>query len=419
MTSPGNSTPATAPAFRQFLGTLYEKDFRRLFASLVRSIRDFDIAEDLLHEAFIAANRQWPVEGIPKNPQAWLIEVAKHKGLDRLRREKRFDPLIEEHLESEAAQYEPEYAGEGIEDDRLRLIFTCCHPALERQVQVALTLREVCGLTTEAIASAFLVQTSTMAQRLVRGKAKIRTAGIPYVIPEGPDLPERLDAVLTVVYLVYNEGYRASSGTELGHVELAEEAIRLGRLLVQLLPDSEALGLLALMLFNEARRPARTNADGDIVLLEDQDRALWRRDYMEEGIRHLERAFATGPAGTYMLQAAISAQHALAASVAATNWPRIVSLYDALLQLTGSPVVALNRAVAVAMHEGPGAGLVLIGALLAEPALAAYHPVYAAHAELSRRAGDHQAARASYLKALELVQQLPERRFLERRLASL
>jgi RNA polymerase sigma-70 factor, ECF subfamily len=419
MTSSGTSAPITAPAFKQYLGTLYEKDFRRLFASLVRSIRDFDVAEDLLHEAFIAANRQWPIEGIPKNPQAWLIQVAKHKGLDRLRREKRFDPLDEEHLESEAAQYEPEYAGEDIEDDRLRLIFTCCHPALERQVQVALTLREVCGLSTEAIASAFLVQTPTMAQRLVRGKAKIKTAGIPYVIPEGPDLPERLDAVLTVVYLVYNEGYRASSGEQLGQVELAEEAIRLGRLLVQLLPDGEALGLLALMLLNESRRPARTNAGGDIVLLEDQDRALWRRDYIEEGLRYLERAFATGPAGTYMLQAAISAQHALAASVAGTDWPRIVALYDALLRLTGSPVVALNRAVAVAMHEGPAAGLALIGQLLTEPALAAYHPVYSAHAELCRRAGDHAAARTSYMKALQLVQQLPERRFLEKRLASL
>jgi RNA polymerase sigma-70 factor (ECF subfamily) len=409
----------SAPAFKQYLGTLYEKDFRRLFASLVRSIRDFDVAEDLLHEAFIAANKQWPVEGIPKNPQAWLIQVAKHKGLDRLRREKRFDPLDEEHLESEAAQYEPDYAGEDIEDDRLRLIFTCCHPALERQVQVALTLREVCGLTTEAIASAFLVQTPTMAQRLVRGKAKIKTAGIPYVIPEGPDLPERLDAVLTVVYLVYNEGYRASSGERLGDVELAEEAIRLGRLLVELLPDGEALGLLALMLLNESRRPARTNADGDLVLLEDQDRSLWRRDYIDEGIGHLERAFAGGAAGSYMLQAAISAQHALAANVAETAWPRIVSLYDALLQLTGSPVVALNRAVAVAMHEGPQAGLGLIGELLNDAALAAYHPVYSAHAELSRRAGDHGAARLSYLKALELVQQAPERRFLERRLASL
>jgi len=425
MTVPENSNQAPppvsapAPAFKQYLGTLYEKDFRKLFASLVRSIRDFDVAEDLLHEAFIAANRQWPVEGIPKNPQAWLIQVAKHKGLDRLRREKRFDPLDEEHLESEAAQYEPEYAGEDIEDDRLRLIFTCCHPALERQVQVALTLREVCGLSTEAIASAFLVQTPTMAQRLVRGKAKIKTAGIPYVIPEGPDLPERLDAVLTVVYLVYNEGYRASSGYELGQVELAEEAIRLGRLLVQLLPDGEALGLLALMLLNESRRPARTNAGGDIVLLEDQDRALWRRDYIDDGVRHLEQAFATGPAGTYMLQAAISAQHALATSVSGTDWARIVALYDALLQLTGSPVVALNRAVAVAMHQGAEAGLALIGKLLTEPALAAYHPVYSAHAELSRRAGDHAAARTSYLKALELVQQLPERRFLEKRLASL
>lgn len=423
MTEKGNSTPtptpAPSPAFKQFLGTLYEKDFRRLFASLVRSLRDFDVAEDLLHEAFIAASKQWPVEGIPKNPQAWLIQVAKHKGLDRLRREKRFDPLDEEHLASDAVQYVPDYAGDDIEDDRLRLIFTCCHPALDRQVQVALTLREVCGLSTEAIASAFLVQTPTMAQRLVRGKAKIKTAGIPYVVPEGPDLPERLEAVLTVVYLVYNEGYRASSGEQLGQVELAEEAIRLCRLLVQLLPDVEVLGLLALMLLNESRRPARTDAAGDLVLLEDQDRRLWRRSYIDEGMACLEQAFARGAVGSYTLQAAISAQHALAQSVADTNWPRIVSLYDALLDLTASPVVALNRAVAVAMHEGPAAGLALVTTLLEDPALATYHPAYSAHAELSRRAGDREAARAAYQKALQLVQQAPERRFLERRLASL
>ncbi|HEY0962989.1 MAG TPA: RNA polymerase sigma factor [Pseudomonadales bacterium] len=427
MTEKGHSTqtpaavtsPGTAPAFKQYLGTLYEKEFRRLFASLVRSLRDFDIAEDLLHEAFIAASKQWPVEGIPKNPQAWLIQVAKHKGLDRLRREKRFDPLDDEHLESEAAQYEPDYSGDDIEDDRLRLVFTCCHPALDRQVQVALTLREVCGLSTEAIASAFLVQTPAMAQRLVRGKAKIKTAGIPYVVPEGPELQERLDAVLAVVYLVYNEGYRASSGESLGDVELAEEAIRLGRLLVQLLPETEALGLLALMLLNESRRPARTTAAGDLVLLEDQDRQLWRRDYIEEGLHHLERAFANGGVGSYTLQAAISAQHALAADVSDTNWSRIVTLYDALFQLTRSPVVALNRAVAVAMRDGPEAGLALLAALLDEPALAAYHPIYSAHAELSRRAGRREAARASYEKALQLVQQAPERRFLEQRLASL
>ncbi|MGV3591155.1 MAG: RNA polymerase sigma factor [Gammaproteobacteria bacterium] len=417
----GNSTQtaASAPAFRQYLGTLYEKDFRKLFASLVRTLRDFDVAEDLLHEAFIAASKQWPVEGIPKNPQAWLIQVAKHKGLDRLRREKRFDPLDDEHLESEAARYEPEYANDDIEDDRLRLIFTCCHPALDRQVQVALTLREVCGLSTEAIASAFLVQTPTMAQRLVRGKAKIKTAGIPYVVPEGPELNERLDAVLAVVYLVYNEGYRASSGERLGDVELAEEAIRLCRLLVQLLPESEVPGLLALMLLNESRRPARTTAAGDLVLLEDQDRRLWRRDYIDEGFRHLEQAFTKGSVGSYTLQAAISAQHALAPDVAATNWPQIVALYDALLELTRSPVVALNRAVAVAMRDGPEAGIALIDVLLAEPALAGYHPVYSAHAELNRRAGRIEAARSSYHKALQLVQQAPERRFLEQRLASL
>jgi RNA polymerase sigma-70 factor (ECF subfamily) len=405
--------------FKQWLGSLYQKDFRRLFATLVRVLGDFDSAEDLLQEAFITASNKWPVDGIPANPQAWLIAVARHKALDRYRREKRFEALDEHHLEADAVQYQPDYAEESIEDDRLRLIFTCCHPALDRQVQIALTLREVCGLGTEAIASAFLVQTSTMAQRLVRGKAKIKTAGIPYVVPEAPQLPERLEAVLAVIYLVYNEGYKASSGSELGHVELAEEAIRLARLLVQLLPDSETLGLLALMLLNEARRPARTSAEGELVLLEDQDRSLWRDDYIKEGRQLLAAAFARGRIGPYTLQAAISAVHAQAASVATTDWAQIVQLYDLLLRITESPVVALNRAVALALRDGPEAGLVLIEELLREPALLAYHPAWAAHADLCRRAGRSEQARTSYRKALQLVQQEPERRFLERRLASL
>jgi len=405
--------------FKQFLGRLYERDFRRLYATLVRHLHDFDLAEDLLQEAFIAASRQWPEQGIPNNTGAWLIQVAKHKALDRFRRESRFEALEDEHLESAALAHEPELLAEGIEDDRLRLIFTCCHPALDRKVQVALTLREVCGLSTEAIASAFLVEVATLAQRLVRGKTKIRTAGIPYAVPEGPELPERLDAVLTVIYLVYNEGYRASSGSQLGQPELAEEAIRLCRLLLQLLPEGEVHGLLALMLLNESRRPARTNAAGDLVLLEEQDRSLWRQDYIVEGRQQLERALATRSIGSHTLQAAIAAVHADAPSVEQTDWAQIVALYDVLWQSTASPVVALNRVVALAMRDGPESGLVALAPLREESALSNYHPLYAAHAELSRRAGDHDGARASYLRALALVQQEPERRHLEQRLASL
>jgi RNA polymerase sigma-70 factor (ECF subfamily) len=408
--------------FSQLLGRIHEKEFRRMFATLVRHLKDFDLAEDMLQEAFVAASEQWPEQGIPKNPQAWLITVARHKAMDRFRRQRRFEPLEDEHLEhAEAARYEPEFGADdnSIEDDRLRLIFTCCHPALDLQVQVALTLREVCGLTTEAIASAFLVQPTTMAQRLVRGKAKIRTAGIPFVIPEAPQLPERLDAVLTVIYLVYNEGYRASSGETLGKIELAEEGIRLGRLVVQLLPASETRGLLALMLLNEARRPARTTPGGELVLLEDQDRSLWRQDYIAEGRQLLEAAFAGNGYGPYTLQAAIAAVHADAAHMEQTDWTQIVLLYDLLLRLTDSPVVALNRAVALAMRDGPEVGLTALATLRKEGALANYHPLHSAHAELSRRAGDPAAARASYEKALQLVQQEPERRFLEQRLASL
>lgn len=410
---------APNPAFTQYLAQLYARDFRRLYATLVKLLKDFDLAEDLLQDAFIAASRQWSEQGIPKNPQAWLIQVAKHKAMDRYRRERRFEPLDDVHLESDALVHQPDPLPEEIEDDRLRLIFTCCHPALDPQVRIALTLREVCGLTTEAIASAFLVQPTTLAQRLVRGKAKIRTAGIPYIVPEGPELPERLDAVLTVIYLVYNEGYRASSGPQLGQVELAEEAIRLCRLLVQLLPQGEAFGLLALMLLNEARRPARTTAAGDLVLLEDQDRGLWRQEYIKEGKMLLDQAFATRQSGPYTLQAAISAVHADAPTVAATDWRQIVALYDLLLQLTASPVVALNRAVAVAMRDGPAAGLALLATLQQEPALQNYHPLHAAHAELCRRAGDPATAAVSYRRALALVQQEPERRHLEQRLASL
>lgn len=401
------------------LERLYREDFRRLFATVVRLEKDFDLAEDMLQEAFATASEKWPEQGLPGNPRAWLISVAHHKALDRFRRERRFEALDESHLQLDAALHEPDYDDAAIEDDRLRLIFTCCHPALERQIQVALTLREVCGLPTEAIASAFLVQTTAMAQRLVRGKAKIRTAGIPYIVPAAADLPERLDAVLTVIYLVYNEGYRASSGAQLLAPELADEAIRLARLLAQLLPDGEVLGLLALMLCNEARRPARVDAAGELVLLEDQDRSLWRQDLIAEGQQLLEQVLAAGRVGSYTLQAAISATHASAVSVAQTDWSRIVTLYDHLLTLTASPVVALNRAVAVSMRDGPAAGLALLHELAGDKLLQQYHPLHVAMAELSRRNGDAAAARAAYERALQLVQQEPEQRHLQRRLASL
>ena len=401
------------------LEAIYKQEFRRLFATVVRLIGDFDLAEEMLQEAFLLASQKWAQEGIPANPRAWLVSVARHKALDQFRRQRRFTPLEDAHLELEAARHEPDFDSDDIEDDRLRLIFTCCHPALDMQVRVALTLREVCGLATDAIASAFLVQTPTMAQRLVRGKAKIRTAGIPYVVPQQAELAERLEAVLSVIYLVYNEGYRTSSGTVLNAPELADEAIRLGRLLVELLPESESLGLLALMLLNEARRPARSSAAGELILLEDQDRSLWRTDWIEEGQALLQRALETGTVGPYGLQAAISAQHCRASSVANTDWTRIVSLYDALLELTASPVVALNRAVALSMQAGPEAALEQLRSLAGNKLLLNYYPLHVAHAELSRRAGDLDAARSAYQRALQLVQQEPERRHLRKRLASL
>jgi len=402
------------------LSQIYQQDSRRLYATLVRLLGSFDLAEDMLQEAFIAAAEQWPEQGIPANTSAWLITVARNKGLDRLRRNKKHEPLEDELLETEPSlHYEQEHTDPGIEDDRLRLIFTCCHPALDRQVQLALTLREVCGLTTEAIASAFLLQPATLAQRIVRGKNKIRTAGIPYVIPEADQLDERLDAVLAVIYLMYNEGYHASSGQHLNRPELSAEAIRLGRLLVTLLPAAECYGLLALMLLNEARRLARSDDDGELVLLEHQDRSLWNQDYIREGVAALDRAFSKPDFGSYSLQAAIAAVHSEAGSVAATDWTQIVYLYDRLLQLTESPVVALNRAVAVSMRDGPQAGIALIEALFNSNVLTQYYLAHAAHADFSVKLGLTSQARSSYLKALELVQQEPERRFLEGRLASL
>jgi len=402
------------------LTEIYRQDARRMYATLVRLLGDFDLAEDMLQEAFIAAAEQWPGQGVPANTSAWLITVARNKGLDRLRRNKKHQPLEDELLETEPSlHYEDEHTDPGIEDDRLRLIFTCCHPALDRQVQLALTLREVCGLTTEEIASAFLLQPATLAQRIVRGKNKIRTAGIPYVIPEADQLDERLEAVLAVIYLMYNEGYHASSGEHLNRPEISGEAIRLGRLLVVLLPAAECYGLLALMLLNEARRLARSNADGELVLLEHQDRSLWNEEYIREGIATLDRAFSKRDFGSYTLQAAIAALHSEASSVAATDWTQIVYLYDRLLQLTESPVVALNRAVAVGMRDGPQAGIELIETLFRNNLLTQYHLAHAAHADFSVRLGLTSQARSSYQKALELVQQEPERRFLEARLASL
>lgn len=401
------------------LERLYRTEFRRLFATLVRLIGDFDLAEDMLQEAFVIAGSKWPDEGVPENPGAWLVSVARHKAIDVIRREQRMVALSDEHLESDQFSHEPEFAEEGIEDDRLRLIFTCCHPALDQGVQVALTLREVCGLQTDAVAAAFLVQPSTMAQRLVRGKAKIRADGIPYAVPEASDMPERLDAVLAVIYLVYNAGYRALSGEQLTSPQLADEAIRLGRLLKTLLPEPEVLGLLALMLLHESRRKARSSARGELVLLEDQDRSLWDLSMVQEGLLLLAAALQQGAPGPYTLQAAIVAEHARAASSAETDWARIVQCYDLLLKVTASPVVALNRAVAVAMRDGPEAGLKLLESLQKEKVLATYHPLQVAMAELYRRAGRNDAARKAYETALQLVQLEPERRHLQKRLASL
>jgi RNA polymerase sigma-70 factor (ECF subfamily) len=398
------------------VAAIYRAESRRVFATLVRLLGDFDLAEEGVHDAFRAALEQWPAEGVPANPRAWLVSAGRFKAIDAIRRRARFDALEEEHAETLAAEA-PEREADEIEDDRLRLIFTCCHPALAADAQVALTLREVCGLTTEEIARAFLSSPPTLAQRIVRAKAKIRDAGIPYEVPGPSELPERLDAVLRVVYLVFNEGYSPSSGASLTRADLSAEAIRLGRLLAELLPHPETLGVLALMLLQESRRAARASASGDIVLLEDQDRSLWDRALIAEGVRLVERALATRGFGAYSLQAAIAALHAEAPSAAATDWAQIVALYDVLLQLTNSPVIGLNRAVALAMRDGPAAALPLVENLV--PELKDYHLAYAAHADLCRRLGRRPEARASYRKALALARQEPERRFLERRLAEL
>ncbi|MBY0268573.1 MAG: RNA polymerase sigma factor [Burkholderiales bacterium] len=396
---------------------VYRTESRRVFATLVRLLGDFDAAEEALHEAFRAALEQWPRDGMPANPRAWLVSAGRFKAIDAIRRNARLDELDDEAAENIAAPEPPET--EDIEDDRLRLIFTCCHPALQPDAQVALTLREVCGLTTEEIAHAFLTAAPTLAQRIVRAKNKIRDAKIPYQVPAPEELPERLDSVLRVIYLVFNEGYAASSGDRLTRHDLSGEAIRLARLIVDLLPQPEAMGLLALMLLHESRRTARVQPSGDLILLEDQDRSLWNRDLIAEGSALVERALATRQIGPYALQAAISAVHAEAPTAAATDWAQIVGLYDVLVRLEPSPVIALNRAVAVAMRDGPAAGLPLVEAILEGGELADYRLAHAAHADLCRRLGKTAQARLSYQRALELTQQAPERRFLERRLAQL
>jgi RNA polymerase sigma-70 factor (ECF subfamily) len=400
--------------------TTYRSESRRVLATLIRLLGSFDLAEEALHDAFTAAVEQWPREGIPENPRAWLVSAGRFKAIDRIRRRARFDESVAKIAREldEDAEIAPELDEDHVEDDRLRLVFTCCHPALQPDAQVALTLREVCGLATEEIARAFFTAATTIAQRIVRAKAKIRDARIPYKVPSRDELPERLDAVLRVVYLVFNEGYYASSGAALTRHDLSGEAIRLGGLVVELLPEAEAVGLLALMLLQESRRAARASAEGDVILLEDQDRSLWNREQIAEGVKLVERALSTRQFGPYTLQAAIAALHAEAPSASQTDWAQIVGLYDLLAQASPSPVVDLNRAVAVAMRDGPAAGIPLIDALLARD-LANYHLAHAARGDLYRRLGKTREARASYERALTLAQQEPERRFLGRRLAEL
>lgn len=406
---------------RMKVDEVYRSESRRVFATLVRLLGEFDRAEEALHDAFAAALKQWPAEGVPANPRAWLVSAGRFKAIDSMRRRARFDASLGELAERLDARTSA--AGgenfDGVEDDRLRLIFTCCHPALAQEAQVSLTLREVCGLTTEAIASAFLVTPATLAQRIVRAKSKIRDARIPYEVPSREDLPARIESVLQVVYLVFNEGYSASSGETLTRPDLSGEAIRLGRLLVELLPEAEVVGLLALMLLHESRRAARTSATGELILLDHQDRTLWNREQISEGEALVRRAMAQPEVGPYVIQAAIAAVHAAADSPEATDWAQIVTLYDLLLQGVPSPVVELNRAVAVAMRDGPTAGLELIDELLDRGELADYHLAYAARADLCRRLGLNSEARAAYEQALGLARQEPERRFLERRLAEL
>jgi RNA polymerase sigma-70 factor (ECF subfamily) len=406
--------------FKRRIETVYQSESRAVLATLIRLLGDFDRAEEALHEAFRAALEKWPEQGLPENPRAWLVSAGRFRSIDQLRRQARFDsfdPLAHDVPADGASPADEE--DPGVADDRLRLIFTCCHPALAPDAQIALTLREVCGLTTEEIAQAFLTPVPTLAQRIVRAKGKIRDAHIPYEVPASGELPERLETVLRVIYLVFNEGYAASRGAELMRLDLASEAIRLGRLLVEMLPETEAIGLLALMLLHDSRRAARASAAGELIVLEEQDRSLWNRAQIAEGAALVGRALASRRFGPYTLQAAIGAVHCRASRAAETDWNEIVYLYDLLLRIEPTPIVELNRAVAVAMRDGPAAGLALIDELLARGELAGYRLTHAARADLWRRLGRTAEAREAYARALELTQSVPERQFLERRLAQL
>jgi RNA polymerase sigma-70 factor (ECF subfamily) len=414
-------TENTAKRAREIVGAVYRADSRRVLATLIRLLNDFDLAEEALHDAFTAAVEQWPRDGVPVNPRAWLVSTGRFKAIDSMRRRARFDASLGELAKQLDAGFsgavEPE--GQDLEDDRLRLIFTCCHPALPPDAQLALTLREVCGLTTEEIARAFLTAPPTIAKRIVRAKAKIRDARIPYEVPPRADMPDRLDTVLRVIYLVFTEGYSASSGGSLTRTDVSAEAIRLGRLLVELLPEPEAVGLLGLMLLHESRRAARSSPEGELVLLDDQDRSLWNRDHIAEGLALVERALSSRRFGAYTLQAAIAAVHAEAPSAAATDWAQIVGLYDMLARANPSSVVDLNRAVAVAMRDGPLAGLALIDAILDRGDLEDFYLAHSARADLCRRLGRTAEARASYQRALSLARLEPAQRFLKRRLGEL
>ncbi len=404
------------------LDSLYRADSGRILATLIRLLGDFDLAEEAMHEAFAAALSAWPNSGVPGHPRPWLISTARFKAIDSLRRRAKFDAsqdALVRHLEAQGSSAESSHEVESLEDDRLRLIFTCCHPALAPEAQVALTLREVCGLTTEEIAKAFLIPPSTLAQRIVRAKAKIRELQISYEVPTPQDLPERLGAVLQVIYLVFNEGYSAAAGAEVTRAELTGEAIRLGRLLSELEPEPEVLGLLSLMLLQESRHAARASPSGELILLEDQDRSLWNREQIAEAVAWLSKALKSRRFGSYTLQAAIAAVHAEAESVAATDWRQIVALYDRLAQIQPSPVVQLNRAVAIAMRDGPEAGLSQIDVLLEHGELANYYLAHSARADMYRRLGRTSEARSSYEKALALTQQEPERQFLQERIRQL
>ena len=404
---------------RDEVDAIYRSDSRRVLATLIRLLGDFDAAEEALHDAFAAAVEQWKEDGIPANPRSWLISTGRFKAIDRARRTARFESIDAAMIDRVADGSVPEYDETSVEDDRLRLIFTCCHPALSADAQIGLTLREVCGLTTEEVASAFLTPPSTLAQRIVRAKSKIRDARIPYEVPSRAELPERLDSVLHVIYLVFNEGYFASSGESLTRADLSAEAIRVGRLLVELLPEPEAIGLLALMLLLDARRKSRTTATGEMILLEDQNRALWDQSQIEEGAALVERALQSRRFGPYTLQAAIAAVHAEARDASSTDWSQIVALYDVLLLADPSPVIELNRAAGVAMRDGPATGLAMIDAILVRGDLAEYLPAFVARADLLRRMGEIAASIEAYERALPLAKQEPEKRFIARRLREL